>query len=337
MLEDSTMQRSAVGLIVTLALLVAPLAAEAQRTAKVARLGYLTPFPLLSEAARLQSPMDPFWQTLRELGWIEGQNLIVEGRSAEGSDERLPELAAELVRLNVDVILAVATPATLAATHATHTIPIVFTAVGDPLGAGVITSLARPGENITGVTSRSLDLDQRRLELLKEAVPGVTRVAVLWNPTNPANVLALRRMQADARALGVQLHPVEVQNTPDVATALAAITHEQAEALFVHPDPFITLHSRQIVDFATQHHLPAIYGAPPFVEAGGLLVYMVNSPDLARRTAVYVDKILKGAKPADLPVEQPMKFELVINLKTAKALGLTIPPTLLFQADEVIR
>ena len=168
-------------------------------------------------------------------------------------------------------------------------------------------------------------------------MPGVTRVAVLWNPTNPGNVLALQRMQADARALGVQLHPVEVQNTPDVATALAAITHEQAEALFVHPDPFITLHSRQIVDFATQHHLPAIYGAPPFVEAGGLLVYMVNSPDLARRTAVYVDKILKGAKPADLPVEQPMKFELVINLKTAKALGLTIPPTLLFQADEVIR
>jgi len=235
------------------------------------------------------------------------------------------------------VIAAVNTPAALAAKHATHTIPIVFTGVGDPIGAGLITSLARPGENITGLTSRSLDLDQRRLELLKEAVPGLTRVACLWNPTNPGNVLALQRMQADAQALGVQLQPVEVQNTHDMANALVAITHEHAEALFVHPDPFITLHSRQIVDFATQRHLPAIYGAPQFVEAGGLLVYMTDSPDLVRRTAVYVDKILKGAKPADLPVEQPMKFKLVVNLKAAKELGLSIPPTLLFQADEVIQ
>jgi putative ABC transport system substrate-binding protein len=311
--------------------------ATAQPAGHVWRLGVLNAGAAPSApstAARLQAL---FWQALRELGWIEGQNLIVEQRSAEGSYERLPELAAELVRLNVDVIVAVTTPAALAAKHATHTIPIVFTDVGDPIGAGLITGLARPGENITGLTSRSLDLDQRRLELLKEAVPGFTRVACLWNPTNPANVLALQRMQADAQALGVQLQPVEVQNTHDMANALVAITHEYAEALFVHPDPFITLHSRQIVDFATQRHLPAIYGAAQFVEAGGLLVYMTDSPDLVRRTAVYVDKILKGAKPADLPVEQPMKFKLVVNLKAAKELGLSIPPTLLFQADEVIQ
>ncbi len=274
---------------------------------------------------------------MRELGWVEGQTLVVERRSAEGHYERLPALAAELVRLNVDVIVTVSTPGALAAKHATHTIPIVFTSVADPIGAGVIPSLGRPGGNITGVTTIAADFDQKRLELLMEVVPGVTRVASLWNPANPASVLALPRMQAAAQALGVHLQPVGVQNVHDVATAFAAITHERAEAFIVPPDAFLALHRTPIVDFAPQRHVPAIYGLPEYVEVGGLLVSMAHSPDLARRAAVYVDKILKGAQPADLPVEQPMRFKLVINLKTATALGLTMPPMLLFQADEVIR
>ena len=327
---------SAVGFVVTLtlSLLVAPLTAEAQQATKVARLGWLSPTPAPAEAARLQSP---FWQAMRELGWVEGPHLVVERRDAAGQYERLPDLAAELVRLNVDVIVTVSTPGALAAKHATSTIPIVFTSVADPIGAGVIPSLARPGGNITGVTTISADLDQKRLELLTEVVPGVTRVAYLWNPANPASVLALKQMQASAQALGVQLQPVGVQNAHELANAFAAITHEHAEAFIVPPDAFLAHHSTQIVDFATQQHLPAIYGLPNYVEVGGLLVYMANYPDLDRRAAVYVDKILKGAQPADLPVEQPMRFKLVINLKTATALGLTMPPMLLFQADEVIR
>ncbi len=230
------------------------------------------------------------------------------------------------------------TPGALAAKYATSTIPIVFLSIGDPIGAGVIPSLAQPGGYITGVTSlSSVGLETKRLELLKEAVPGVTRIAYLWNPTNPVNALALPWTQAAAQTLGVQLQLVGVHNVEELANAFAAITHERAEALMVHPDGFLTLHRTQIVEFATQRRLPAIYGHPQYVEAGGLLVYMADYLDLDRRAAAYVDKILKGTKPADLPVEQPLRFKLVLNLKTAAALGLTMPPTLLVQADEVIK
>jgi len=329
-----TSRLSSAMLTVTLALsLVAPLAADAQPLTKVPRVGFLFPGSAALASLRLES----FRQALRELGYVEGQNLTIENRWAEGQVERLPDLAADLVRLHVDVILTAATPAAKAAKNATNTIPIVMVDPGDPVGTGLIASLAKPGGNTTGLSSTTPDVAAKNLELLKEAVPHSSLVAFLRNAVSPAAGLAWKATQVAAPALRVQLQSVEVRSADEFATGFATITSERADALIVFPDPLTFTHRGQIVDFAAQSRLPAMFGAREFVDAGGLISYGPSFPDMFRRAATYVDKILKGAKPADLPVEQPMKFELVINLKTAQALGLTIPPTLLFQATEVIR
>ena len=302
--------------IVTLAfgILLAPLAAEAQQGGKA------------------------FRQGLRDLGYVEGQNIAIEYRWAEGRFERLPDLAAELVRLKVDVIVSVVTQASLAAKNATRTIPIVMVAAGDPLGSGLVASLARPGGNVTGPSSMLAELAGKELELLKETVPNVSRVAVLWNPANAVwQAQMLRATEVAARALGLQLQLLEARGPDELEGAFAAMTRERASALLVQVDVIFALHARRIADLAAKRRLPAMYGSREHVEAGGLISYAPNVPDVFRRAATYVDKILKGAKPADLPVEQPTKFELVINLKTAKALGLTIPQAVLIRADEVIR
>ena len=322
-------------LLVTLALgfLVASLAVDAQQPGKVARIGYLSPgspttFTRFDEAFR---------QGLRELGYVEGQNIVIEYRWAERRDERLPDLAAELVSLKVDVIVAGGTPAPLAAKHATRTIPIVMSTAGDPIGSGLVASLARPGGNVTGLSARSPELGGKRLQLLKEVVPGVSRVAVLWNAANPYAALVVRETEAAARTLGVQVQSLEVRGPDDFENALPAAIRGRAGALIVVGDPLLFSYRMRIADFAARNRLPAAYNLREFAEAGGLMAYGENLADLYRRAATYVDKILKGAKPADLPVEQPTKFELVINLKTAKALRLTIPQSVLIRADEVIQ
>ena len=316
----------------TLGTLTLPLAAEAQQAGKVPRIGFLyygSPGP---------SPeLDAFRQGLRELGYIEGQNIAIEYRYASGRVERLPELAAELVRLKLDVIVTPGTPASVAAKQATSTIPIVFAGVADAVGAGLVVNFARPGGNITGLTGISAELGGKRLELLKEVAPKASRVAVLYNPADRSNVLVLKELQESAPALGLTLQPLEVRGPGEFEGAFAAMTRERTHALFGAAGILTFEHRKAIVDLAAKSRIPAMWGERQFVDAGGLMSYAVNFYDQVRRAATYVDKILKGAKPADLPVEQPTKFELVINLKTAKALGLTIPATLLFQADEVIQ
>ena len=327
------MQLYPVWLVATLALavLVAPLSVNAQPPGKVFRVGVL--LPLSPGAPTFQA----FKQRLQELGYVEGQNLALEVRAAEGKLDRLPGLAAELVHLNVDVIVARGPEAALrAARGATDTIPIVMSARDyDPIALGYVAGLARPGGNITGVVEQRLELTAKQLELLKEALPTVTRVAVLWDE---ASADQRRAAEAAARPLGVQLQPLELRHPPyEFEGAFAAAAQGQAEALLILASPIFGMQSEQIVDLAARSRLPTMFGFSDVARAGGLMAYDVNNVDMWRRGADYVDKILKGAKPADLPVEQPMKFELVINLKTAKALGLTIPPALLFQADEVIR
>jgi len=312
-------------------LLAAPLAAEAQRAGKVHRIGYLS-------GGLSTYRIEAFRQGLRELGWVEGQNIVIEYRYAEGRFDRLPDLAAELVRLKVDIIVAVATPASAAAKNATETIPIVGISLGDPVGTGLIASLARPGGNVTGVSySVGVETIGKGLELLKEIVPNVRRVAILSNPGNPLHAPAVRDVKVAARSLGVQLQLLETRGPTEFDGAFAAMAKERVGGLFVVADTMFNLHRAQLVELAAKSRLPAAYGTRDAVEAGGLMSYGPSLPDLFRRGATYVDKILKGAKPADLPVEQPTKFELVINLKTAKALGLTIPPSLLARADELIQ
>jgi putative ABC transport system substrate-binding protein len=327
------MTRRTIGLLLTLALslLVAPLAAEAQQPARVPRLGILYPRPLPDPF------IEAFRQSLRELGYIEGQNIAIEYRSAEGKAERLPGLAAELVRLHVDIMVTGSTTGTLAAKAATQTIPIVMVGVGDPVGSGLVASLARPGGNVTGVSLLAPELVGKQLAFLKDVLPTVSRVAILWNPANPSNALQVRAADVAAQPLGVQLHRVEASGPEAFDRAFAAMTRAPAGALLVLGDYMFSQHRSRLAELAVTSHLPTMYNLREYVEAGGLISYAASAPDGWRRGATYVDKILKGAKPADLPVEQPMKFELVINLKTAQALGLTIPPTLLFQADEVIR
>jgi putative ABC transport system substrate-binding protein len=274
---------------------------------------------------------------LAELGYVEGQSIRFEYRGAYGHVDRLPSLAEELVHLNVDVIVAVATPEVQAAHQATRKIPIVMVAVVDPVATGFVASLARPGGNITGLSLLSAELSGKRLELLKEVVPGVSRVAVLWNPTNPSNALQIGATKVAAQALGVQLQPLEVRGPQDLESAFQAATRGRAGALIALDDPVLGSHRTRIVALAAKIRLPAMYGLTGYAKAGGLMTYGPNIPDLFRQAAVFVGKILKGAKPADLPVEQPTKFELVINLKTAKALGLKIPDSMLVQADEVIQ
>jgi putative tryptophan/tyrosine transport system substrate-binding protein len=326
-----------IGLAVVLAvsLILAPVATEAQQAGKVPRVAFLTPWSD-SDPGR-QRGLEAFRQGLRELGYVEGQNIVIESRSAEGKDDRLPALAADLVRSKVDVIVATSGAATKAAQQATKTIPIVMSLVNDPVGSGLVASLARPGGNVTGLTIMAPDLMAKRLELLKEVVPKLSRVALLQNPDNPASAAQLREAEAAARALRVQPQTLEARNQQEIEGAFATMIRERAGALLILSDAIFFTQRRQIAELAAKGRLPSIIGTRDYPDAGGLMAYGPNFLDLERRAATFVDRILKGAKPAELPIEQPTKFELVINLKTAKALGLTIPQTLLLRADQVIQ
>jgi putative ABC transport system substrate-binding protein len=281
--------------------------------------------------------LDAFRGGLRDLGYVEGQNVVVEYRWSEGRDERLAELAAELVQLNVALIVTVGTPATLAAKAAPGTIPVVMTSVGDPVGSGIVASLAHPEGSVTGLSLLDADLDGKRIELLKEAVPGLRRLAILWSANDPGMTLAYNRVEIAAQTLRLDLQNLGVRAPGEFAGAFQAAGAARADALVVTAQPFTMRHQAQIVELAAKHRLPAMYTTRSFVDAGGLMAYGPDRVDLSRRAATYVDRILRGAKPTDLPVEQPTKFELVVNLKTAKVLGLAIPQSLLVWADEVIR
>ena len=300
----------------------------AQRPAKVSRIGVLAP------GCPPPSPtLDTFLQGLRDLGYVDGQTVAIEWRYSEGRAERFPDLAAELARLQVDLIVAVSTPAALAAKHAASTIPIVMVYVADPVGTGLVTSLGRPGGNLTGISDMATDLSAKRLELLKEAVPTLSRVAVLWNSADPGMVLRFREIETAARVLGLTLQSLEVRGPDEFERAFTAMTQERPDGLFVVAEVLTLTHRCRILDFAARNRLPAMYEFGVFAREGGLMAYGPQLTDTFQRGAYHVDRILKGAKPADLPVEQPMNFELVINLKTAEALGLTIPPHLLVLAD----
>ena len=318
-----------------------PHAAHAQQPAKLRRIGYLDYGAGLSPTGGFAPFHDlyrrrPFLEGLQERGWIEGQNVTIERRFAAGQADRLPALAAELVALNVDVILAAATPAAKAAQKATSSIAIVMADPGDAVQLGLAASLARPGANITGVTSLAPELATKRLALLKEAFPKTARVAVLWNSAIPPAEVALKELRASAPMLAIDLQFVEVPGAAGFAEAFAAITRERADALFVFPDPLTFGNRDSIVGFANKNSIPALFGAREFVEAGGLMSYGSDYPTLFRRAGNYVGRILKGESPADLPVELPARFDLIINLKTAKTFGFEIAPTLLARADHVI-
>jgi putative ABC transport system substrate-binding protein len=313
-------------------LLALPFSARAQQPARIPRIGILA----APSASFFSARVEAFRQRLRELGYVEGKNILIEYRYAEGKLERLPDLAAELVRLKVDVIVTAGT-ANLAAKKASPTIPIVFAAAGDPVGSGLVSNLARPGGNITGLSLMSPDLDGKRLELLKEAFPKVARVAFLWVPVDLRGNLPLTDMEVAAKALGLKLQSLPVRSLDDFESAFARAKREGAQALITTPNPLINTQQRQVLDFAAKNRLPAMYPTSEFVEAGGLMSYAPNYTDLFRRAADFVDKILKGTKPADIPVEQPMKFEFVINLKAAKQIGVTIPPNVLVRANQVIK
>ena len=306
--------------------------ADAQQPGKVRRIGILS----AQSSSVASSRVEAFRKGLIELGYTEGKNITIEHRYADGRLERLPDLAAEIIRLKVDVILALGTPAALAAKQATTTIPIVMTG-GDPVRAGIVVSLARPGGNVTGLSDATVDVSTKRLELLKEVVPKLSRVAILWNPLNPTNPLQLKDTQAAAPALGLTVYTVEVKGVDEFDRAFAAIKKDGAGGLLVPGDSMFGTEGERIVDFAVKNRLPVMHAGLGIVERGGLIAYSTSLPDLAHRAAIYVDKILKGAKPADLPVEAAMKFEFIINLKAAKQIGLTIPPNVLARADKVIR
>ena len=323
-----------VSLVVTLILASFHLA-HAQQAKKVPRIGYLATGSRSSASA--SSNFKAFLQGLHELGYIEGKNIAIEYRYAEGKSDRYPELASELVRLKVDVIFTSSDPAVRAAKKASQTIPIVFAAVSDPVAAGLVDSLARPGGNATGLSLLSPELDGKRLELFKEAFPKTTRVAFLWGIRGPSWDRVLRDAQAVAKTLGLQLQPLEVKGPEDFKKAFEAAKSGGAQGLSVPPSPLLYFHRAMIADLATKNRLPAMYSDARYVEAGGLMSYGPNFDDLWKRAATYVDKILKGTKPADLPVEQPTKLEFVINLKAAKQIGITIPPNVLARADRVIR
>jgi putative tryptophan/tyrosine transport system substrate-binding protein len=318
----------------SLGLLAAPLALEAQQPGKVWRIGSLGGTSRTANAYLTNA----FSQGLRELGYVEGQNVVIEYRYAEGKYERFPDFVNDLVRLKVDVIVAVPTAAALAAKNATGTIPIVTVAVFDPVESGLVASLARPGKNVTGLTLiAGTEIVGKYLELLKESLPKASRVGVLWNPANTAHPSLVREAESSARALGLQLQLAGVRGPDEIDNALAVMAREHVGALMVLPDSMFVAQRTRLAELATKHRLPAMYGLRLHAEAGGLMAYSANMQDSARRVASFVDRILKGAKPADLPIEQPTKFEFVINLKTAKALGLTIPPAVLARADEVIQ
>ena len=305
---------------------------EAQQAAKVPRLGFLA-----FNVERSASDTDAFFQEMRRLGWVDGQNIAIEYRNAQGKVERLPGLAAELVGLKVDMILASSTPAALAARQASATIPIVFTLVSDPVGIGLVASLARPGGIITGVSNINEELSVKRLELLKETFPRVSRVAVLFNPADPISRPELKDVEAAARILRLQLKLYEARDAKDLDGIAAAWVKARPGALFVVTSQFFAGERARVFEMAARSRLPTIFWNSAFVDAGGLMSYGANVAALNRRAAYYVDRILKGTKPADLPVERPMRFEFVINLKTAKQIGVTIPPNVLVRADRVIQ
>src|SRR5215813_8858118 len=307
--------------------------ADAQQSPKIPQIGILSPYSASDSAVWHQA----FRQGLSKFGWIEGKNISIEYRYSEGKDDRLPALAAELVRLKVDVIVTSITPDTLAAKNATTTIPIVMASVADPVGSGFADSLARPGGNITGQTNIAPELSGKWLELLKDTVPKLTRVAVLWNPEGVISPLGWKESQLPARALGLQLYSMEVRSSDDFDKAFKDATRARVGAVDIVPNALISRNQKRIAALAVKSRLPSIYGLTDFVNFGGLMAYGPDRSDLFRRAATYVDKILKGTKAADLPVERPMKFELAINLKTAKQIGLTIPQSVLFRADRVIK
>jgi putative ABC transport system substrate-binding protein len=313
--------------------LATPLAAGAQQAAKVPRIGVL----FASTPAATSHLLDGLRQGLREHGYVEGQHIILERRYGQVGAERMSDLAAELVRIKVDVIVAATDPATAAVKQQTQTIPIVMANSNDPVGTGFVASLAHPGGNVTGLSILSPELSGKRLGLVREVVPGLVRVAIIWNPDVRGAVFDYKETEAAARLLRLQLQSVEVSRGEDLDRAFSAVTSQHAQALIVQtPNPVLFANRSQIVAFALRNRLPSMYGQKEFADAGGLITYGPSTADLWRRAASYVDKILKGAKPGDLPIEQPTKFELVINLKAAKALGLTIPPSLSARADQVI-
>jgi len=319
-------------LVATLALVLG-VVAEAQQPTKIPSIGYLTGNSRSSNAARYES----FRHGLRELSYVEGKNIVIEWRSAEGKRDRLPALVAELVRLKVAVIVTTGGLPTRAAKAATSTIPIVMTNDPDPVANGFVASLARPGGNITGLSTFAPELGGKRLEILREVVPKLSRVTVLGTSTNPGYAQVISEIELAAKAFGVKLQYLDVLDSKDVETAFRAASKGRADGVFTLNSPILASHRMQIVEFAVKNRLPAIYHSSEYVEAGGLMFYGVNLLDLNRRAATYVDRILKGAKPADLPVEQPKKFEFIVNLKAAKQIGLTIPPNVLARADKVIR
>jgi ABC-type uncharacterized transport system substrate-binding protein len=320
-------------LILALGLLVAPLAAKAQPARGSVTIGYLGNSSPSLEADLVEA----FREGLRKFGYVEGQNLVIKYQWAEGQQERHAGLARELVLLKPDLIFTAGTPGTLAAKHATQSIPIVTAIAGDPVTAGLVSSLAQPGGNVTGLSTLAADLEGKRLEIFKQAVPKLLRLAVLLNPANPFTTISWQAMQPAAEALGLTLEPVEVRGPQELDRAFATIKAARPDGLIIVPDRFLLTYCAAIVQFMAEHRLPGMFPFRQFAQEGGLLAYGPDYTDMYRRAATYVDKILKGAKPADLPMEQPTMFELVINLKTAQVLDLTIPPVLLFQAAEVVR
>jgi putative tryptophan/tyrosine transport system substrate-binding protein len=306
-----------------------PLAVRAQQPAKLPRIGFLS-------AGVADWRRNAFKEGLRELRYIEGETIAIEWRFSGDRVERLPELAASLVQLGVDLIVATSTVPADAARAATSAIPTVFVGVSDPVEFGFIKSLAQPGGNMTGLANTNVELSAKRLEILREVLPRVTRIAVLWNPTNPSSRAGLHELEDPARALGIELYPFEARGAIELGGALVALMERRPEALFVLPNPLFSQFEQDLAEFTTRHRLPTMYGNREYVDAGGLISYGPNLTDMYRRAAAYVDKILRGAKPADLPVERPTKFELAINLRTAKAIGLEVPPIMLTRADQVI-
>ena len=330
--KQAGMGKKVVGFLLASLVLVSVHIAEAQQQAKVPKIGWLGVRPAASDPAR-----ESFRRELRALGYVDGKNIAFEDRSADDQLDRLPALADELVRLKVDVLLASTTPAAVAAKNATRTIPIVFTGGFDPVALGLVDSLARPGGNVTGFTSIASVLAGKRLELLKEAVPKLSRIAVLWDPQNPGSAQQWKESQLPARELGLQLHSIEVSSADKFEGAFKEATKAHNTALAIMASPFFYTNQKQLADLAIKNRLPAIYPRGEFVTGGGLMSYGSDATESFRRAASMVDKILKGAKPADLPVEQPTKFELVIKLKTAKQIGLIIPQSVLYRADKVIK
>ena len=327
------MVKQLAALIVATAMLMIANHAEAQQAKKIPRIGLLR-----ATTPSLAAPFNQaFQQGLRDLGYEEGKNILIEYRFAEGMPARTPDLVAEFVRINVDIIIAPGMNEALAAKDATTTIPIVTVVASDPVGSGLVDSLARPGRNITGLTAISAELSGKRLEILKEAIPGVSYIAVLSNPAEPGAALAIKELEAPAQALGIRLQMFAVKGPNDFDRAFEAMKKKRIGALFILRGPVTNTNQPQILKLAAKNRLPTMSSRSGFAEAGGLMFYGVNDADLFRRAATYVDKILKGAKPADLPVEQPKKFEFIINLKTAKQIGLTIPPNVLVRADRVIK